>query len=339
MIDLRSDTVTKPGDAMRQAMANAIVGDDILEHDPTVEKLETAVAQLLGKEAALFMPSGIMTNQIALRCHTQPGDEIILDSQAHIYYYEAGGPAALSGVSCNLIDGDRMRFTAEQVKTVLRPVNQHFAPTKLICIENTTNRGGGAIWPLEQIKEVHDLARENNIAMHLDGARLWNATAETGISEKDYSQYFDTISVCFSKGLGAPVGSVLAGPEAIMEKAHRFRRMFGGAMRQSGIIAAGALFALENNRDRLKQDHANAKKLADGIANLPGVKVEIQSVQTNILCFDVTTMPATEMVKKLKAHNIAMLNIGPQTVRAVTNLGVTENDIETTIKVFMEILN
>lgn len=331
MIDLRSDTVTQPSAQMRRAIAGALVGDDVLGDDPTVCELETKVAEILGKEAAVFMPSGTMTNQVAIRLHTEPGDEIVMEENSHIYFYEGGGPAALSGVMCQLIRGERGLFTADELKAVLRPKNLHFPTTKLLVLENTHNRGGGSIWPLEQLASVAETARDASLRMHLDGARLWNASAATGIAEKDYAQYFDTISVCFSKGLGAPVGSALAGSAEMIDRARRFRKMFGGGMRQAGIIAAGALFGLENNRQLLKTDHANAKRLAEGICGLNGISVDPKTIETNIMFFN-TTPPADQLVEKMQEKDILMLALGTNSIRAVTNLMVTKEMIEETIE-------
>ncbi len=332
MIDLRSDTVTKPTSGMRQAMAEAAVGDDVLGDDPTVEALERRTADILGKEAAVYMPSGTMTNQVAIRAHTEPGDEMLCDANAHVYYYEAGAPAALSGGMVRLIDGDRGIYTAGDVRSALRPANIHFPQAKLICLENTHNRGGGSIWPIGQIADINVIARENGLRMHLDGARLWNASAATGIAESDYAQYFDTVSVCFSKGLGAPVGSALAGSSEFVRRARRFRKMFGGGMRQVGIIAAGALYALENNRSQLREDNANARRLAEGIAQIDGLEVTPSSVETNIVFFRVTAQPADDLVEKLAAANVAMLALGPHSVRAVTHLDVSSKDIDQAIE-------
>lgn len=316
---------------MRQAIAAAEVGDDVLGDDPTVSRLESKVAEILGKEAAVFMPSGTMTNQVAIRLHTEPGDEIVLEGLSHTYFYEAGGPAGLSGVMCQLIQGQRGLFSADQLKDVLRPPGLHFPPTKLLVVENTHNKGGGTIWPLEQIESVARVARDAGLRLHLDGARLWNATAATGIAEKDYAQFFDTISVCFSKGLGAPIGSALAGSTEMIGRARRFRKMFGGGMRQVGIIAAAALFGLENNRQRLKTDHANARRLAEGLDGLKGIEIEPEAVQTNILFFN-TIAPADELIAKMKDKNILMLALGTNRIRAVTNLMVTEEMIEEAIE-------
>ena len=282
-IDLRSDTVTKPTAAMREAMARAEVGDDVFGDDPTVKELEAETAVLLGKEAALFTPSGTMANQLAIRGHTEPGDEILVEANAHLYYYESGAPAALSGVMCRCINGQRGIFAGADVEAALRPADQHFPRTRLLCIENTHNRGGGRIWPIQQLQEVAATARRHGLPLHLDGARLWNASVATGIPERDYATLFDTVSVCFSKGLGAPVGSALVGPKAFIERVRRFRKMFGGGMRQAGIIAAGALFALRNHRTRLAEDHANANALAVGLAAVKGLETEPAEVEWRLV--------------------------------------------------------
>jgi len=327
MIDLRSDTVTKPTPPMRQAMAQAEVGDDVFGDDPTVQALEAETAALLGKAAALYTASGTMANQLAVRGHTEPGDEVLVDADAHIYYYEAGGPAALSGVMCRCLEGQRGIFTGADVQGALRPVDPHFPRTRLVCVENTHNRGGGKVWLLEQIKEVEAAARKHGLQMHLDGARLWNASVATGIAERDYAAPFDTVSVCFSKGLGAPVGSALAGPRSFIERARRFRKMLGGGMRQAGIIAAGALYALRHHRARLAQDHANAKALALGLAALQGLEIEPAAVETNMVRFRVPAMPAQQFADRLKSRGVLVLAVGADTIRAVTHLMVSAEDI------------
>jgi len=336
MIDLRSDTVTEPCDKMRQAMATAQVGDDVLGADPTVKQLEEATAYLLGKEAAVYMPSGTMTNQVAIRLHTTPGDEMIIEENSHTYYYESGAPAALSGVMCKLIKGDRGLFTEDQLKEALRPANIHFPPTKLLVLENTHNRGGGTVWPIDQLESVTKTAHDAGLKTHLDGARLFNATAATGIAEKEYAKHFDTISVCFSKGLGAPVGSALAGSAEMIDRARRIRKMFGGGMRQSGIIAAGALFALQNNRPKLKTDHENAKLLAEGLNGIKGIDIDPTTVETNILFFN-TTAPANQLTEKMNQKEILMLALGENSIRAVTHLMVTKEMIEEAIETIKEI--
>ncbi|MFK8182570.1 MAG: low specificity L-threonine aldolase [Phormidesmis sp.] len=328
MIDLRSDTVTQPTADMRRVMMEAPVGDDVLGDDPSVQELESFVADLLGKEAAVYMPSGTMTNQVALRLHTQPGDEVFLESEAHIYYYEGGGPAALSGVSCRLLTGQGGVFSAQALESSLRPPDPHFPDAKLVCVENTHNRSGGRIFPIETIREIEQVCQQKGLLLHMDGARFWNACVATGISEADYAAPFDTVSVCFSKGLGAPVGSALVGSAANMAKARRFRKMFGGGMRQAGMIAAGALYALQHHRDRLAEDHDNAHRLAQGLNNIDGIKIEANAVETNIVNFEISGRTAAEMVDELAQQGIAVLATGPQKIRAVTNLMVSRAQID-----------
>ncbi len=327
MIDLRSDTVTQPTTDMRQAMLAAPVGDDVLGDDPSVNELEAYVAMLLGKEAAVYMPSGTMTNQVALRSHTQPGDEVILESEAHIYYYEGGGPAALSGVSCRLLPGEGGVFSAAAVEKTLRPVDPHFPQTRLVCVENTHNRSGGRIFPLEAIQEIATVCQRNHLQLHMDGARFWNACIATGISPKDYAAPFDTVSVCFSKGLGAPVGSALVGSAEKMAIARRFRKMFGGGMRQAGMIAAGALYALQHQFERLAEDHENARQLARQLQGMKGISINSDLVETNIVNFEVTELSASEVITALAKEGIAVLATGPYRIRAVTNLMVSREQI------------
>ena len=335
-IDLRSDTITQPTPAMREAMASADVGDDAFGEDPTVAQLEARVAEMLGKEEAVFTPSGTMANQLALRVHTEPGDEILIDGNAHIYYYEAGGPAALAGVMCRCLPGVRGIFTVGDLKASLRPADQHFSPTKLVCVENTHNRGGGSVWPLERIQEIEEVSRRNGLRLHLDGARLWNASIATGIPERDYAAHFDSVSVCFSKGLGAPIGSALCGSRELIQRARRFRKMLGGGMRQAGIIAAGALHALDHHRTRLAEDHANARTLATELNKVPGLAVDPSSVQTNIVLIRVQHYPASELARKLDQAGVRVFAVGPDTVRAVTSLMVTSADIAQAVKIFSD---
>jgi threonine aldolase len=338
VIDLRSDTVTKPTPAMRQAMAEAAVGDDVLGDDPTVIELERRTAELLGKAAALFVPSGTMANQVAIRCHTQPGDEMLLDANSHIYLYEAGGPAALSGVTCRILPGVRGVFTATDIRAALRPTDVHFPPTRLLAVENTHNRGGGSIWPLEQIQEVCRVAREAGLRTHLDGSRLWNASVATGIPESEYARDFDSVSVCFSKGLGAPVGSALLGSREFVERARRFRKQFGGGMRQAGIIAAGALHALVHHRERLAEDHANAKRLAMGLIDVPGIQIHSDEVDTNMVYFHVGRQSAPRVAGLLKELNVLVLATGEHTLRAVASLAVETDDIVKAIHAIRQIM-
>ena len=332
-IDLRSDTITQPTPAMREAMAQAEVGDDIFGDDPTVLRLEARVAEILGKEAAVFTPSGTMANQLAIRGHTEPGDEILVDANAHIYYYEGGAPAALSGVMCRCLPGVRGVFTAADVEAVLRPPDPHFAPTKLVCVENTHNRGGGNIWSIDNIAEVATVARHHGLRMHLDGARLWNAAIATGIAERAYAAHVDSVSVCFSKGLGAPVGSALAGESDFIQRARRFRKMLGGGMRQVGIIAAGALHALEHHRTRLVDDHAHARALAEGLARVAGLEVDAATVLTNMVLVRTGTLPAATLASELDQAGVRVLAIGPDTLRAVTNLMVSAVDIAVAVEI------
>lgn len=326
-IDLRSDTITLPTPAMRAAMAAAELGDDMFGEDPTVAKLEARVAELLGKEAAMFAPSGTMVNQLALRAHTEPGDEVILDGNAHIYYYEGGAPAALAGVMCRCLPGVRGIFTAAELEAVLRPADQHFPPTRLVCLENTHNRGGGKIWPQELVREIGALTRGRGIRLHLDGARLWNAAVASGVSERELAAEFDSVAVCFSKGLGAPVGSALCGSREFIRRARRFRKMFGGGMRQAGILAAGALHALEHHRERLAEDHANARALAEGLSALPGVELDPAAMRTNIVLARIKTVPADRLVRELDEAGLRVLATGPDTIRAVTSLEVAAEEI------------
>jgi threonine aldolase len=333
-IDLRSDTITQPDDGMREAMAQAVVGDDVLGDDPTVQALERHTAELLGKESAVFVPSGTMANQLAIRVHTRPGDAMLLDANAHIYFYEAGAPAALAGVHSKLLDGQRGQFTAEQVEAAIPPRDVHFPQPSLVCLENTHNRGGGSVWPLEQIQSVAETARRHNLALHMDGARLWNASTASGISERYYSAPFDTVSVCFSKGLGAPVGSVLAGSAEAIDQARYFRKQQGGAMRQVGILAAAARYALENNRSRLAGDHENCQALAKGLAKLPGFAVDEAGAETNMVFVDTGKRDAADLAKRLEELGVRLLPTGPYTLRAVTNLTVSSEEIGQALDAF-----
>jgi threonine aldolase len=339
MIDLRSDTVTQPTPAMREAMARAEVGDDVFGDDPTVKELEAETAILLGKEAALYTPSGTMANQLAIRGHTEPGDEILVEANAHLYYYESGAPAVLSGVMCRCLNGQRGIFTGADMEAALRPADQHFPRTRLVCIENTHNRGGGKIWSVKQIRAVADTAKRHGLLLHLDGARLWNASVATGIPERDYAAHFDTVSVCFSKGLGAPVGSALAGPKSFIEHVRRFRKMFGGGMRQAGLIAAGALFALHHQRARLAEDHANAKALAAGLAAVRGLEAAPAEVETNMVRVRVCYLPAQQFADRLRAQGVLVLAVGPDTIRAVTNLMVSSADIQASVAIIARVVN
>jgi len=328
-IDLRSDTVTQPTAGMRQAIANAEVGDDVIDKDPTIERLQDLCAEMLGMEAAIFMPSGTMTNQIAIRVHCQPGDEFICEAGCHIYNYEQAAFAQLSGVSPKTVDGDFGVLHVDQLRGLIRPDNEHLVRTRLVCLENTHNRGAGRIQPYENVAEICQWAKENGLRRHLDGARLFNAAVATGIDLADWAQYFDTVSVCFSKGLGAPVGSALAGPRELIKRARRARKLFGGGMRQAGIIAAGALYALENNLDRLAEDHANAQVLADAVRQSEGLNLQPENVDTNIVIFQVDSNlgTASQFVEAMGTKGVLAMATAPQLIRLVTHLDVSAEQV------------
>jgi len=337
-IDLRSDTVTKPSPAMRQAIANADVGDDVIDIDPTCQRLEKLTAEILGKEAAVFMPSGSMTNQVGVRIHCKPGDEFICEAGCHIYNYEQGAFAQLSGIVAKTVEGKAGVLHVDQLRGLIRPENDHLVRTRLMCLENTHNRGAGKIQPYENVVAICQWARDAGLRTHLDGARLWNAAAATGIAEAQWARHFDTVSVCFSKGLGAPVGSALAGPKELMKEARRHRKLFGGAMRQDGIIAAGALFALQNNRSRLNEDHANAQILAAAVKKAEGLSLLPEEVETNIVIFRVEPKlgSAAEFAAELKGQGVLSLAIGPQQVRMVTHLDVNEDQCRRAGQIIVE---
>ena len=341
MIDLRSDTVTKPTDDMRKAMARAEVGDDVYGEDPTVNRLQEMAAAMLGKRFALFVPSGTMANQLAIRSHTQPGQEIIVESKSHVVRYEQGAAGALAGVQLHWVTGERGIMTAEQVEAAIRPNDLHSITTALICIENTHNAGGGTIYPLSTIEKIRALAVRHGIPMHLDGARLFNAVAATTLPPAVYAQHFETVSLCLSKGLGAPVGSLLvSNDQQLMDRVRRFRRMYGGAMRQAGILAAAGIYALERHVARLKTDHDHAKKLARLLQQIPAIQITPQHVETNIVMFDIVDeqrSPA-ELVAALKKHGVLINAVGGQSYRAVTHLHITDKQIDEAVAVFAKIL-
>jgi threonine aldolase len=330
IIDLRSDTVTRPTPAMRAVLAAAEVGDDVFGEDPTVRRLEERVAAVLGKEAALFVPSGTMSNQIAVKAHTVPGDELICDVNCHIYNYEAGGPAALSGVMCRTIEGEYGVMELSQLEDKIRPDNDHFVRTRLVCLENTHNRGGGKIYPIEKVRAISAWARAHGLIMHLDGARLWNAIVATGIPATEWARHFDTVSVCFSKGLGAPVGSALAGPAAFVAKARRVRKLFGGGMRQAGVLASAALYALDNHVERLAEDHRNARVIAQAVADAPGLLLDPPEVETNLIFFrvDPDLGTARDVAQALRLKGVLVLPTAERKIRAVTHLDVSAAQAE-----------
>jgi threonine aldolase len=323
IIDLRSDTVTKPSKGMLYAMMSAEVGDDVFREDPTVNQLEARLAKMFGKPKALFFPSGTMANQTAIKLHTQPSEQVICDKYAHIYNYESGGASFNSGVSCKLIDGHRGMFTAEQVVEAINPSDYYYSQTSLVEVENTTNKGGGACWDFEEIKKIRTICDEYDFGFHLDGARLWNALVAKNETTEQYG-IFDTISVCLSKGLGCPVGSVLVGDEAIMEKAIRYRKVFGGNMRQAGFLAAAGLFALDNNLNRLKYDHQKAKEIGQVLQKLAFIK-KVEPIETNIIIFELNKdVDEKKFLQTLKDKNILIIGMGGGKLRIVTHLDYTD---------------
>jgi threonine aldolase len=340
MIDLRSDTVTVPTDGMRKAMARAEVGDDVYGEDPTVNRLQDMAATLLGKRYALFVPSGTMANQLAIRSQTQPGQEVIVESKSHIVRYEQGAAGALAGVQLHWVLGERGVMSPEQVEAAIRPKDPHSIPTALICLENTHNAGGGTIYPLSTIEKIRAIAVKYGIPMHLDGARLFNAVAATTLPPTSYAQHFETVSMCLSKGLGAPVGSLLiSSDQQVIDRARRFRRMYGGAMRQAGILAAAGIYALEHHVARLKDDHDHAKKLARLLQQIPSVQIAPQHVETNIVIFEVINQrrsPA-ELVADLKEQGLLINAIGGQSFRAVTHLNISAKQIDDAGAIFSRV--
>ena len=327
-MDLRSDTVTKPSPEMLEYMFQAEVGDDVFDEDPTVMALENKVATMFGKEAALFCPSGTMTNQIAVRINTSPQDQVICDRRSHIYNYEGGGLAFNSLVSVRLVDGDRGRITAKDVKDNINPDDIHFPVTTLVVLENTVNKGGGSYYSKPQVTEIKEVAIQNNLKMHLDGARLFNALTETGESPADWGSYFQTISICLSKGLGAPVGSVLVGDQVTMATAKRVRKVLGGGMRQAGYLAAAGLYALDHHIKTLVDDHRRAQALGDIVSNLQFVR-NVHTVDTNIVIFELHNhITPNQLLEKLAEENIRALPFGGQEIRMVTHREITDGMVD-----------
>jgi threonine aldolase len=338
-VDLLSDTVTRPTRAMREFMCEAEVGDEQTFEDPTVNALQEMVAELLGKEAALFLPSGTMCNEIALRVHCRPGDEMIAHRTAHPIHFEAGGPAALAGVNVSVLDGARGHYDEESVAAAIRPDDRYMPRSRLLWVEQTSNLGGGSIWPLPQIAAVTDVARRHGLRTHLDGARLMNAVVASGVSAREYAASFDSAWIDFTKGLGAPVGAALAGSREFVSQAWRLKQQMGGAMRQAGIIAAGGIFALRHHVSRLAEDHVNARQLAEGLAKLPGVVLDPARVETNIVIFELRgAMDAARVVASLLARGVRMGVMGPRIVRAVTHLDVTPPQIERALEAAASVL-
>ena len=330
-VDLRSDTVTKPTPGMMEAMMNAKVGDDVFGEDPTINELEQKAAAIFGKEAGLFCPSGTMTNQIGIKCFTQPLDELIADQTAHVYRYEGGGIAFNSSVSARLLNGNRGIITAEMIAPEINAINDHYPRTSLVVLENTSNRGGGSCYTLDDIKPIAALCKGKGLKLHLDGARIFNALTKTGDNANDYGQYFDGISICLSKGLGAPVGSVLLSSKETIKYARRVRKVFGGGMRQAGFLAAAGIYALDHHVERLKIDHAHAQILAEALRNCPAVS-SVLPVETNLILFD-TVEPAAVFLEKLAAHGIIALSTHPHRIRFVLHLDVHPDMVEHVVDV------
>lgn len=325
-INLISDTVTKPTPGMLDAMMSAVVGDDVFKEDPTVNALEEKVAKLFGMESALFFPSGTMTNQTAIKLHTQPGEQLICDKYAHIYNYEGGGVSFNSGVSCRLVDGSRGTMTAAQVESVINPPDFYHSPlTTLVCVENTANKGGGTCWNFQELEKIRKVCDEHHLGFHLDGARLWNAIVEKKETTLQYGQLFDTISVCLSKGLGCPVGSLLLGTKEQMDKAIRIRKIFGGGMRQSGFLAAAAIYALDNHIERLAEDHKKAQEIGKALLVKSFIK-KVEPIETNIVIFEIdeSFMTSDTFVNKLKEKDILIIGMGQGKLRMVTHLDYTD---------------
>ncbi len=325
-INLISDTVTKPTQGMMDAMMSAVVGDDVFKEDPTVNALEEKAASLFGMEAALFFPSGTMTNQTAIKLHTQPAEQLICDKYAHIYNYEGGGVSFNSGVSCKLVDGTRGTMTAEQVASVINPPDFYHSPlTTLVCVENTANKGGGTCWDFQELKKIRKVCDEHQLGYHLDGARLWNALVKKNETPLQYGQLFDTISVCLSKGLGCPIGSLLLGTKAHMDKALRIRKIFGGGMRQSGFLAAAAIYALDNHMERLSEDHKKAQEIGNALSAKSFIK-KVEPIDTNIIIFEIdeSYMTSADFVSKLLERDILIIGMGQGKLRMVTHLDYTD---------------
>ncbi|MEA2031868.1 MAG: low-specificity L-threonine aldolase [candidate division Zixibacteria bacterium] len=340
IIDLRSDTVTRPSQAMRNAMMTAEVGDDVFGDDPTVNELEQYVAELFEREAALYMPSGTMANQVSLKAHSQPGWEMLCDRECHVVNYEAAGPAVHSSLLVNLLTTDRGMVTADMIRQNIRPINLHCPLTKMVTLENSHNRHGGTILPQDEILKVREVCDEHGLILHLDGARIWNVHVATGVSLSDLTKPFDSISVCLSKGLGAPIGSMVLGSIEFIDRCRRERKLFGGGMRQAGIIAAAGLFAVRNNISRLVEDHANARNLAEGLNQFQVFSVDLSRVETNIVLADIEGSETAESIlAKLKEVDVWAVPFGPKRIRMVTHLDVTQSDCNEALSRMSSILS
>lgn len=339
MIDLRSDTLTRPSPAMRRAMAEAEVGDDVFGEDPTVNRLQDRVAELLGKESALFVASGTMGNQLCIKTHTHAGDEVIAEAGAHVFFYETAGAAFLSSVQIHQVKGTRGVLAADDVRQAIRPDIYYMPKSRLLCLENTHNRAGGAVYPLDAFASLAQFAHDAGLRVHLDGARLWNACVAAGETPAAYCAHVDSVSVCLSKGLGAPVGSVIAGPKDFVEEARHYRKIFGGGMRQAGILAAAGLYALEHNITRLADDHACAREFAATVAAIPGVAIDMATVQSNIVIMDTagTGIGAAEWARRCAAAGVRVSQASDHTLRAVTHLDVTAGDVREAAQIMLRV--
>ncbi len=336
-IDLRSDTVTVPTPEMLRAMMSAEVGDDVYGEDPTVNRLEAMTAELLGKDAALFVASGTMGNLVCVKAQTEPGDEVILDADSHYYHHEGGGYAAIAGVSLRFVHGERGIIRPEQIAAVERPRDSHFARSRLVVIENTHNRGGGSVYPVETVRGIAETCREHGLRLHVDGARLFDACIATGARPADYARHADSVTICLSKGLGCPAGSVVAGSEEFVQRAHRVRKMVGGGMRQVGYLAAAGIYALENNIQRLAEDHANARLLADGVRNCKGLKLRYDPPETNMVYVEVLPPHSADQFRQvLRQDGILIGGEGGPSFRAVTHVGITRADVERVVGVLQQ---
>ena len=334
-LDYRSDTVTRPTPPMRQAIAEAEVGDDVFSDDPSINRLQERIAALLGKESALFVPSGTMSNQLGVLVHCEPGDEFLCETGCHIYNYEQGAFAQLGGIVARTIDGEGGLLDVEQLTDKIRPPNAHLVRTRLMCLENTHNMAGGRIHPYEQVARICEWAHEQGLVCHLDGARLMNAVVASEVSAADWAKHFDSVSVCFSKGLGAPVGSALVGNRQLIERAHRKRKMLGGGMRQAGLLAAAADYAIQNHIERLEEDHRHAQKLAAGLAAIDGINLTPSKPETNIVIFQIDPKigAAENLVEELARDGVRMLAVAAQRIRAVTHLDVPESEVENALRI------
>lgn len=327
-IDLRSDTVTRPSDGMRRAMYEAKVGDDVYGEDPTVNALQDRIADLFGTEAALFVPSGTMANQICLHVLADPGDEVIVERGSHVFNYESGAAGLLSGLQLHPLEGDRGRLDPDQVEAAIRPSQEVLPRSRVVSVENTANKAGGVVYSLDRIGEIVDVARAHDLSLHLDGARLWNAATALDVDEQTLVEPFDLAWAALSKGLGAPVGSIIAGPTSLIGQARRARKQFGGGMRQAGILAAAGLYAIEHHRAELENDHAKAHRLAKGLAELPVFRIDPSDVDTNIAILETPTAPAQDVVDTLRDEGVLLTVFGPNTVRATTHRDVSMDDID-----------